>query len=464
MPPKKNKKPEQGRTIQGTITCGSKLRLTGSDEEYSFISNTLQNCHPNVQYTVTQAEYHKSGEIHFHFLIRFVDTTKTTELVKDLRSLFENWTGSKVNQIAKLIGNYKNWLGYIYKDRESFQPLVTGTPNINIEASARRWMANKQAKILAEADGYTIDKCVQKEQEMIEFVNEFMERKGYYVNWYTRELHPLTEIYVFLEELDTEGFSKIFGAKKLKDVRAWVSDNTYSCLRSWKPQTNLVKFNDGFWDMNIGKLVEVPLDTIPVKEYDMNTHDYKMPEFHINILKKQGIDVEHFREILGYQFTDAKYGQKTLLLHGVPCSGKTTLTLAFKDVFENVIGTWCSDRQFSLQHIAQYPKFHADEVNPFSCALDRNDMKKLCIGETFKVAVKRKDCVVSIPKRGIFTTNDNVDPCEYESDDTLAIRDRLYTVAFTHRLLEGVDRGMTPQFIVDEFPSLMLWSTIKNNK
>lgn len=476
MPTKGDKPPKRSRWIKGTLTRPKDNPFTCTEAERAGIIDDLK-ASPGYRWCMVSLETHLDATMHYHFMVCFKNPVREST-VGDMRALFGKL--SSCNDIG--MGNgYKNqWVGYIAKGGWPSHPdtpvdyTVDGEADVDIGSCLRSFKKKRRAKLLQEHEGTSDRPAVQKESEVIHWLNEYMTKHGYKVNYHTRRLFGVQWL-DFFEAIEAEGFSDLFGERGLKLAEINITSDTHYRLPMWRPCLDYVRFSDGIYSISQGLFVadddqesselrEVLMESFnrcePVRIYDFpcpvpNLH---LPTLFLKLVARMQWDIAHFRDDYGRQFKDKKRRHKGLLIHGIPHGGKSTLLEPFKDVFRDVIGEWTDDGGYAYSNIARHSRVYSEEVNVFSRMHNVNQMKKVLEGVEFETARKHKAPIACIPKTMMIVTNDTP-PGHGSNVHSDAILDRL-DVYESMRPISSTE--VDPNFIDlvrQESAKVLVWAT-----
>ena len=450
-------KQKSGRVVYGTLTAPEKFSYIGDAAEETKILDYLESTSKSFLWAFLGQEKHVSGKIHYHYVVKYKSVVRS-RLCDKMYEWFHAWSGAKSDRIIFGNGAVANMIGYCAKDGTYQTRGEIG--KLNLTGILERYQKKEEVKQSNEYEGLTTRKSVLAETEIIQWLNTFMNSKGYKVNYHTRKLKGITKK-KFFQELHGANFPHLFGRRGLKLAEALIEEDIHYSLPMWEPNLHYVKFKDGYWNMQRG--TKISLDAgdkkgiIPVRIYDKELKG-KLPELFLGMIDRLGWDVDRFKESYGRQFKDKTRRGKGLLIHGPPMCGKSTILIPYMDVFRDVVGDWADDGSFSLSSIHKHTKVISDEVNIFDRKYGHNNIKRLLEGLPFKAKSKHSLPVEVTPKTMMISTNDQPPPPE-NSHHIQAIHDRLDIYAAKIRLKPGEAKMSMSDRITDEAPYVMVWAT-----
>lgn len=458
MPKKsvKNEGKRSSRYIFGTLTAPKDEPYIGTRQEVDDILLQLKASSNEYEYSVISREKHDDGSLHYHFLIGY-DHSVREGILSGLRLYFDQF--SNTNEIKFGDDNKAMLIGYVSKDGDYY---IDGKLSIEMVEKARtRYLDLKATQDVEKKEMVKATTKSKQENEIINWLYHFMVKNEYKINPYKRELYR-TSIVDFNSHLISEGFFKLFGMTGIKLAKELIENNEIKILPVWKPNLNILRFLDCFYNMDIGEIISLEegkkQNLVPVNSYEYNipTKEY-LPESFIKIITNQGWDIETFRHDYGCQFRGKIRREKNLYLYGPTTTGKSTLAIPYKEVFKDIIGDIPKDDRFSMGAVALEPKCLLEEQDLFM-STDKGEILKLLEGVPFKTAVKHKSSVDVIPKTMVITTN-IYPPFDSPNEQDKAIIARLYTY-LAARKITGINFDYMED-IRDESGKIAFWMTYK---
>lgn len=481
---KKNIETRTSRTLFLTLTGSPNNPIDGTIDEYDYIIKYFTERYSTVDYIVISLEQHESGENHIHAIVRLTRPSFTTDL-NDTRKFFDNWKGSKTNQI-KLGNNVTKIIGYICKTTQLYpdwKPYVYG--NISVDKCLDLGRTYKYDldlnQILVDkhklsCDAFTVQSS-KSSMKLISALGPYMKENNWYVNVQTNGLYhpiysqnPFADIWLkFCHEVNqwTNPLSIQFGLYVTDNVKKIISDpGKHSYLPTWDPILTKFQFKDGTFDIRTNIISYNENDINCVNIIDCTLEEMKeSPKYYIERLFDifcVKSEVERFRKVMRTAFLPKVHREKSLMLCGPTLTGKSLIIDPFIRSFRHVLGDWSDDGGFTVASIAQYPKVIANEVNPMNYK-DYGDkvLKEMLEGIECNTKIKHKqEKALVIIKNILFTANAYIKKIEeYDSLHAQAIRGRLEVF----NVIKGVDHladHRTPMYERTMLGRIIYWLSL----
>jgi len=459
------KEPKKSRYIFGTLTAPKISPYTGEEFERDSIIENCKSSSKSYEYSIVCREKHSDDSIHYHFLIGY-SSQVTKNVVDKLRVYYDQFSAN--NQIKFGDENYISMIGYICKDGDY---KVDGELEAKIVNKAiQKYETKKKITGIEKSECIVIDKKVKKDRIILDWLREFMNRNNYKINYYKNNIYNGGEkdidSIMFIEHINKENFQDTFGFYGIELFLKILNKRFYTdFLPTWKPDINIVKFSDCYYNMSNCKNIslEEGKNITPVRIYN-----YPIPlkgEIPINfmgIIKRHGWNFESFRDSYGRQYKDKRRRDSILYICGPSSTSKSSLVIPYSDVFKDIIGYVANDNNFSLSGIASCKRCLLEEATIFNCgSRDTEEMLKLLEGTEFTTSVKHGNPVIVVPKTIMCTSNivppDNLDLESNLGSQINALKNR--TDIFVARIpVENEDINFMDK-IRGESGQVLLWCT-----